>query len=201
MGLKKFFTTISSTTRSTGASGTAAIAAAVVDSSPSDDPTPAPPPVAHAPSVPQPQRQPQNEVRGIKEFNQDYIVDDPALRIPIYDFDPDIRDEVRRAYVLKGPTQLIGHKYPTNGKDKRSFCEAWYNKYEWVQYSVEKDAAFCFYCFLFRHDPLDEKFRHDVFTKVGFKTWKNAYKLLPGHVGGPTSVHNQARTSYVDFKN
>lgn len=140
-------------------------------------------------------------MRGIKEFSEDHIVSDPALRIPIDDFDPEIRDEVRRAYVLKGPTQPTGFSFPTHGNNSRSFCEAWYKKYEWLEYSVQKDAAYCFYCFLFRHDPLHEKFGHGVFTKVGFKTWKNAYKILPSHVGGPNSVHNQSKTAYVDFKN
>ena len=109
---------------------------------------------------------------GIKEFNPDHIVVDPGLRIPIDEFDPNIRDQVRRAYLSKGPTQPIGHTFPHKkyGKGFKVFREAWYKKYDWLEYSVEKDAAFCFYCFLFRHDPLDEKFGHDVFTKVRFST-------------------------------
>ena len=52
------------------------------------------------------------EYKGIKEFRQEFIIADPGLRISIDEFDHDIRDEVRRAYVLKGPTQPIGHTFP-----------------------------------------------------------------------------------------
>ena len=36
----------------------------------------------------------------IKEFNQDHIISDPGLRIPIQRFHPNIRDQVKRAYLL-----------------------------------------------------------------------------------------------------
>lgn len=143
------------------------------------------------------------EYKGIKEFRQEFIIADPGLRIPIDEFDHDIRDEVRRAYVLKGPTQPIGHTFPKKqfGKDLRTFCAAWFTKYDWLEYSVEKDAAYCFYCYLFRYDPSESHFGYDVFSKVGFRNWKNAYKSLPEHVGGPNSAHNKARTACEDFKN
>ena len=48
----------------------------------------------------------------ITEFNPDYIVSDPGLRIPIDRFAPNIRDEVRRAFIAKGPTQPTGHNFP-----------------------------------------------------------------------------------------
>jgi hypothetical protein len=40
----------------------------------------------------------------IKEFNQDHIISDPELRILIQRFHPNIRDQVKRAYFLKGQT-------------------------------------------------------------------------------------------------
>ncbi|TVU26504.1 hypothetical protein EJB05_29054, partial [Eragrostis curvula] len=129
-----------------------------------------------------------------------HIVSDPALRIPIDRFHPNIRGDVRRAYLLKGPTKPFGHNFPRT-HDNRSFSESWLKKNDWLEYSVEKDAAFCFYCFLFKQEPLDEKFGHDAFTKVGFRTWKNAYHAFPLHVGGPISCHNRARTACDDFKN
>ncbi|XP_012698970.1 zinc finger MYM-type protein 1-like [Setaria italica] len=67
-------------------------------------------------------------------------------------------------------------------------------------YFVAKDAAFCFYCFLFKQEPIDKKFGHDAFTKAGYTNWKNAYHGLL-HVGGPISFHNRARAASVDFRN
>lgn len=143
----------------------------------------------------------QGEGDGLIEvMNSDHIEPDPGLRIPIDDFHPNIRDEVRLAYVAKGPTRPVGHNYPKDHFD-RKFCETWYKKHPWLEYSVEKDAAYCFYCFLFRQDPVDDKFGHTTFTKEGYSTWKNAYKAFPLHVGGARSIHNQARTAYEDFKN
>lgn len=140
------------------------------------------------------------EGKFIEELHPDHIQPDPGLRIPINNFHPNIRDEVRLAYVAKGPTRPVGHTYERDHFD-RAFCEAWYEKNPWLEYSVEKNAVYCFYCFLFRQDPVDEKFGHTTFTKDGYSTWKNAYKAFPLHVGGPRSIHNQSRTAYEDFKN
>jgi hypothetical protein len=48
---------------------------------------------------------------------------------------------------------------------------------------------------------MDDKFGYDAFTKAGFSQWKNAYLALPKHVGGPSSIHNVASTSFHDFDN
>jgi hypothetical protein len=40
------------------------------------------------------------------------IVADPGLRKPIDEYDVNIRDVVRREYLLQGPCQPIGHIYP-----------------------------------------------------------------------------------------
>jgi hypothetical protein len=36
------------------------------------------------------------------------------------------------------------------GDSSRAFQQAWYKKFDWLEYSVSKDVAFCFYCFLFK---------------------------------------------------
>lgn len=140
------------------------------------------------------------DIGGIKDFDPDiHVVADPALHIPIENFHPDIRDEVRRAYFLNGPTQPTGHNFPHKSTNNSVFHELWFKNYDWLEYSVSKDAAYCFYCFLFRQD--DEKFGHDAFTKAGYRNWKNAYSGFPTHVGGPSSYHNRARMDSNDFEN
>lgn len=150
MGLKRFYSPLPVASPSTG--GSSAAAAPATPPTRTDSPTPATTvapdeelpaptapaqahnggPVPTAPTEPPVLAQTQEQVRGIKEFSEDHIVSDPALRIPIDDFDPEIRDEVRRAYVLKGSTQPTGFSFPTHGNNSRSFCEAWYKKYEWL---------------------------------------------------------------------
>lgn len=87
----------------------------------------------------------------ITQFSLDHIITDPGLRISIDQFSVDIRSEVRRAFIEKGPTQPIGHNYPRS-QDNRSFNDGWFQKYNWLEYSVEKDKVCCFYCYLFKHD-------------------------------------------------
>ena len=51
---------------------------------------------------------------------------------------------MRWAYLSRGRTRLIGHNFPKRkiGPDWRSFLDAWYTTYDWLEYSVEKDAAY-----------------------------------------------------------
>jgi len=144
----------------------------------------------------------EQDVEGIKVFNPDvHLVSDPSLRVAIDQFHPDIRDDVRMAYLVKGPTKPYGHNFPKKPNDKRVFLKNWLQQYDWLEYSVAKDATFCFYCFLFKQKPLETHFGHDAFSKEGYRNWKNAYNGFPQHVGGPTSCHNRARTACEDFRN
>ena len=162
---------------------------------------------------PEPQQRPQEEeqqedegISLITEFDPHvHIVADPnpALRMPIERFHLNVQSDVRRAYLLRGPTQPIGHNFPRKrvGNDWRQFLPKWFKEHDWLEYSVSKDAAFCFYCYLFRQEADHEKFGHVVFTKTGFNDFKHAYRGFPGHVGGVSSCHNKARLCAEDFKN
>jgi hypothetical protein len=51
-----------------------------------------------------------------------------------------------------GPCQPKGHSYPQRiicGRNRR-FQEDWFNNHAWLEYSIAKDATFCFYCYLFK---------------------------------------------------
>jgi hypothetical protein len=98
---------------------------------------------------------------------------------------------------------LIGHKFPKTkfGADWRSFLDVWYKKYDWLEYSVEKDAAFCFHCFLFKPSSISSHYGHDALTKKGFQNWKKGPENFKSHVGGPNSNHNKARGCCEDFRN
>jgi hypothetical protein len=65
-------------------------------------------------SIPQPEQQPQPQNEEAHVFNPDDIVCDPALRKQISDYHPSVQDQVRRAYLLKGPTQPIVN-FPKTG--------------------------------------------------------------------------------------
>ncbi|KAJ1287937.1 hypothetical protein BS78_02G049200 [Paspalum vaginatum] len=142
----------------------------------------------------------ENDQGTITEFNPDHIISDSGLRIPIDQFGPNIRSEIRRAFMERGPTQPSSHVFP-KGDDKRCFQREWFKKYDWLEYSLVNDKTYCFCCYLFRVGVDDDKFGYEAFTKFGFKQWKNAYLALPKHVGGPNSAHNRARATFDDFDN
>ncbi|CAL8995848.1 unnamed protein product [Prunus brigantina] len=77
---------------------------------------------------------------------------DPGLRTPMADYNPNIRDEIRRAYLQKGPCQLRSYKFPQTNQSRinRCFIAHWFDDHDWLEYSIAKDAAFCLHCYLFK---------------------------------------------------
>ena len=73
--------------------------------------------------------------------------------------------------LLQSPVQpLINFPSTTVGNKKRSFNSDWYKKYKWLEYSIQKDAAFCYPCRFF---PTTTR-SVDTFTRTGFRDWKHA---------------------------
>jgi len=65
---------------------------------------------------------------------------------------------------LNFPTTLKGNKHC-------SFRSEWYRSYCCLEYSREKDTAYCYACRLFNVEP--GKY-WETFTKNGFRDWKHA---------------------------
>ena len=133
------------------------------------------------------------------EINQDDIVSDPGLRKPIESFNVNIRDRIIREYTSKGPYQPHNHIFPKKkyGKDNRSFRDAWFKDNIWLEYSIAKDAAFCFWCFLFKLVFTGD----EAFTTNGFGNWKKAIDKYRDHDGSSSSAHNKARIDFENFQN
>ncbi|CAD6214306.1 unnamed protein product [Miscanthus lutarioriparius] len=102
------------------------------------------------------------------ELDMRDIVANPGDRKPIDDFHHDIRDEARRAYLQIGPYRPAGLKFPKTKKDgkgqSRGFVGSWFDQFNWLEYNVAKDAAYCFYYYLFKPQ------------QAGFHTEEEAYK-------------------------
>ena len=62
-------------------------------------------------------------------------------------------------------------KFPVDSI-KRKFNAQWYEKYEWLEYSKEQDAAFCFACRKHGDVALTENTKR--FAIYGFYNWKKA---------------------------
>ncbi|KAK4599601.1 hypothetical protein RGQ29_009588 [Quercus rubra] len=133
------------------------------------------------------------------DFNLENLPSDPELRQKISSYHPNNHDEIRRYYLTKGPCQPPVHDYPISyfsGKPRR-FRSEWYINRKWLEYSIDKDAAFCFYCYLFRQD-VGKQGGGETFVTKGFKLWNQVAKL-DSHVGGVNSAHNQAIKKVEDL--
>ncbi|XP_021733274.1 uncharacterized protein LOC110700082 [Chenopodium quinoa] len=107
------------------------------------------------------------------------------------DYPPNQRNPVRRAYILKKPCLPKTHNFPQRQcSRKRCFSVKWFNKRDWLEYSISKDAAFCFVCYLFKHE-VENNYGGDAFVNGGFRAW-NKPERFDKHVSGVNSAHNVA---------
>ncbi|XP_022847651.1 zinc finger MYM-type protein 1-like [Olea europaea var. sylvestris] len=128
---------------------------------------------------------------------------DPGLRSPIANYNVNVQDEIRRAYIQKGPCQPRNHLCPQKefgDPSLRRFKTSWFNDFpDWLEYSISKDAIFCFYCYLFKPNS-EEHGGGDSFIDGGFSNWKKKERLQI-HVGKSSNAHNRARIKYEAFVN
>ncbi|XP_074270948.1 uncharacterized protein LOC141594858 [Silene latifolia] len=130
----------------------------------------------------------------------------PGLRVPMWDYRYEKRDQTRRAYLKLKPYQPILKSFLFSGPDShhRRFQASWYKRFpDWLEYSTSKNVAFCLLCYLFADKPNRNT---KTFTLVGFNNWK---KVNDGdncpfitHVGGgPCSTHNNSVRAKIDLLN
>jgi len=64
-------------------------------------------------------------------------------------------------------------------ESNRRFLLKWFDSFAWLEYSKEKDAAFCLPCYLFKCNfDKHGKAGSDVFTEKGFKNWRKGPRIL-----------------------
>ena len=66
------------------------------------------------------------------------------------------------------PTTIFFKQSKIKGAMRRFGGADWYKAFEWLEYSKERDAAFCFCCRVHGKNP------HKAFTSEGFTDWKTA---------------------------
>ena len=86
----------------------------------------------------------------------------------------------------KSPIQVKLDNYPKN-KDGRSFQIHWFDNFPWLEYSISRDAAFCFYCRMFCKE-------HSVYKHKGFVSWSSATLKFKSHEA--TKSHSSAKIAF-----
>ncbi|XP_042441312.1 zinc finger MYM-type protein 1-like [Zingiber officinale] len=131
----------------------------------------------------------------VGEFDFSQLPADPGQRIPICSYNANIRDQVRRIYLQKGPCQPSGYEFPKQKfgvSQFRRFNPSWFKEFgDWLEYSIEKDAAYCLYCCLFKTTK-GKQAGGETFVSEGFTNWKSKDRLNI-HVGQHDSEHHKAR--------
>ncbi|XP_072147483.1 uncharacterized protein [Setaria viridis] len=121
---------------------------------------------------------------------------DPSERQPIETYHVNDQDAIRRAYITKGPFKPSNHDFPSRkigGRD-RQFNFVWMYNHEWLEYSIKKDSAFCFICYLFKKGT-----GSNTFIVGGWNNWNIGNKALLKHSG--SMAHNTAQERYIGFMN
>lgn len=84
------------------------------------------------------------------------------------------------------------------GNRLRSFKTSWYTRHSWLEYSLVKDAAYCFCC---RHFPQSGKTPEATFVSSGFRQWKKATEKDSGFTQHEKSdFHKNAMCAWKEFE-
>lgn len=84
----------------------------------------------------------------------------------------------------------------TNG---RRFQPNWITKFSWIEYSLQRDAVFCYYCRQFSLSPKCNN-PDKTFTDIGYRNWKTALESEKGftkhektanHISAVASMHEK----------
>lgn len=84
--------------------------------------------------------------------------------------------------------KFVNFSFPKN-ETKRCFQPSWIQKFPWIEYSVERDAVFCYPC---RQFPTTSASRNldMTFTRTGFRSWAAALQNQKGFARHERSDHH-----------
>ncbi|GJR08900.1 kinase-like domain, phloem protein 2-like protein [Tanacetum coccineum] len=148
-----------------------------------------------------------NTTLNTDEVKLESLIRDPGVRPPLSSYPSNQQDEIRRTYIRLGPYQLVKAHYPLSpcGFHKRRFQAAWFRRFGWLEYFDNKDATFCFSCYLFGRKPIGRA-ESDTFTVKGFNNWRKvnsgtACPFVNHECKTPALAHNFSVRCYEDLKN
>lgn len=112
-----------------------------------------------------------------------------------------ISASIRQKIVLQGPIQIKDIDFPANKVGRRFTTNNYVRKMSngetisrnWLIYSIDKNAIFCFCCRLFSTVQMS------LSSSVGFCDWRHMSKLLQEHEQSPS--HMKAYQSWMEHSN
>ena len=109
----------------------------------------------------------------------------------------------KKYLITQGPEQPKLSKFPQKNSipasKQRQFCANWYDEYPHLEYSVSKDAAFCFISSLFRKEGQDP-----AWSETGVSAWEKMRSRGTAKKGKlaehfSSESHKEALGAYVSF--
>lgn len=90
-----------------------------------------------------------------------------------------------------GPKQ-VNHQFllARFGFQKRAFQKTWYSHFEWLDYSINQNAVFCFTCRLYGKQQHTQQ-NMDSLISTGFSKWKRALDTFRDHEKSFKASHTQ----------
>ena len=132
----------------------------------------------------------------------DPVSKNPGLR-------PPITTERQRLYLAQiGPQQPKLFNYPQNediasSSKQNRFTAVWFSQYPFLEYSIEKDVAFCYVCQMFP-TGIDRQGSAQNWSSTGVRKWDKMKSRGPGNPGKfsehfSSKAHNAAFRDYANF--
>jgi hypothetical protein len=95
-------------------------------------------------------------------------------------------------YLALGPFQ------PKIGNCKGGFQTSWYQRFPWVEYSLQDKSAFCFPCYIF--SSKQQSGSRGVFVQSGFRNWKHAVESRKGLIKHDQSKDHMECLSKMELR-
>ena len=119
------------------------------------------------------------------EFRSSDIVSDPGMRKPINEHPFDIRDQVKRAYALRGPTHLLVFHFLASGRVVNGDPSNKVGLQNMIGWSIVNQRMLHFACIvIFSLSPASLKnlgvmSLQKKFMRNGRRLWKDLISMLP----------------------
>lgn len=91
--------------------------------------------------------------------------------------------------------QLKNFQKTRVGDRNRSFALHWYQSYPFIEYSIQRDAVYCFSC---RQFPSSSGYADTTFTTGGCNKWKKIGEKLKRHA--ESNAHEESMTKWMSYK-
>ena len=134
---------------------------------------------------------PEAKKRGREDEREVQAVPALVAQGDVVEFVPDI--SATKGDILARPILNTFPLRTFSDRQRRFNGSAAYKVYDWVEYSILKDAAFCFCCRHFGHSGIDP-----AFTLNGFLNW-NKPKGMSDHEITPD--HKLSHLTWIEFQN